>query len=95
MAFVQKKIRSSREDIRKEQHRSLFVWSILICFFILIFLYRSISSIGSMIVVSGDYTLDKGVSVSTLPQSLDLDISNWKYKLWIRYFAPKIENLQA
>lgn len=48
-----------------------------------------------MIVSPDTYTLDKWTTVGTLPESLDLDVASWKYKLWVKYLAPEIKNLQA
>ena len=91
MAFRERRI----DNRQKNSSKWIFYSIIWIIFLTLIFLYQSISSIGSTLVSSGIYTLDKGTTVNALDSSLKLDIPEWKYKLWVKYFAPEIKNLQA
>ncbi len=95
MAFTERHIRETRREKRKGSNRALILWILGIICLMVYFLYSSIASVGSTLVPIGTYTLDKWATVNTLPASLKLKIPDWKYKLWVKYFAPKIENLQA
>jgi cell division protein YceG involved in septum cleavage len=33
--------------------------------------------------------------LTTVRTDFDVEIPEWKYKIWLKYFAPKVENLQA
>ena len=91
MTFTERRI-----DNRRQNNSKWILYGIIgVIFLSLLFVYQSIASIGSTLVSSGTYTLDKWTTVSTLDTSLDLDIPEWKYKLWVKYFAPEIKNLQA
>jgi UPF0755 protein len=59
-----------------------------------IYEYTSVVSIGDTYVEAGTYTIEKWATLSTLPKSLDIEVDEFKYKLWTRFFAPSI-NLQA
>ncbi len=86
---------SPRKGWKKQWNPRSFVWFISFFLLLSLILYHSIHSVGSIIIWAWTYTLDKWVTVYALPKSLDITISPWKYKLWVKYFAPKIENLQA
>lgn len=86
---------SSRRDMNRHKRPRFFVWCIIVFFFFSIFLYQSIASVGSILVWSWSYTLDKWATIYTLPETLNITLSPWRYKLWVKYFAPKIVNLQA
>lgn len=64
----------------------------LACFFVA---YFWVSSVWSTPVSAGNYTLEKWAMLSSLPRSLDLDIAETRYKLYLRFFAPKISSLKA
>lgn len=61
--------------------------SLLLIFFI--FWTYIIYSTGSLELVPKTYTIDKWVTVKSVPTVLKLDISSLRYSLWIRFFAPK------
>ncbi len=86
---------SSRRDMNRGKPIRFFLWCIIVFFFFSIFLYQSIASVGSIPVRPWEYTLDKWTTIYTLPETLNITLSPWRYKLWVKYFAPKIVNLQA
>lgn len=64
---------------------SIFIGSILVI--VLIFLYL-IWSVGSTSLSKGKYTIEKWYTVSVLSDKLGFGVASWRYRLWIRYFAP-------
>ena len=84
--------RLSRSENKSRKNTVLFF---IIGVIILGFFSISIAGTGSALISPGSYTLPKGATVSNLPEHLDISIPSWKYKLWIRFFAPKPPNLQA
>lgn len=57
--------------------------------------FFSIRGIGDTLIKEGKYVIQKGTTVSTLPQMLHIDIANWKYKTYLKFFAPTIPSLQV
>ncbi|MBC7504016.1 endolytic transglycosylase MltG [Candidatus Gracilibacteria bacterium] len=45
-------------------------------------------SVGLTLVPAGKYIIDRGYTISTLNSNLGFGISPWRYRLWIRFFAP-------
>lgn len=62
---------------------------------IMIVLSFWVSAVWSLLISPGTYTLDRWVTFTDLPKVFDMDITLWRYKLWVKYRAPKISNLQA
>lgn len=84
--------RLSRSGKKSGKNTMLFF---VIGVIILGFFSISVAGTGSILISPGTYTLPKGATISTLPEDLKLSISPWKYKLWLRFFAPKAPALQA
>lgn len=96
MTFTRIPLRwSSRWEIRRWRNPRAFLWIIGVLFLLTLLWYKSIDSVGSIRVAAWTYTLDKWVTVYTLPENIDITVAPWRYKLWVKYLAPKIENLQA
>ena len=68
---------------------------VCIAFIVFLFFGLNISSVGNIVTPAGNYTLDRWVTLSNLPESLELSVADWRYKLWLKYLAPEIKNLQA
>ncbi len=47
-----------------------------------------------MSVPEGKYQISKGYTLANLDEKLDFNISHWRYTLWIKWFAPEVDNLQ-
>lgn len=57
--------------------------------------YFTIASVGDIAVSAGKYTLEKWATLSSLPNALAIDIGTMRYKLYLRFFAPRVISLQA
>lgn len=44
----------------------------------------------SEVIPAGDFSVKKGDTVSSLNESLNLGFSSWRYKMYVRFFAPKV-----
>lgn len=40
------------------------------------------------------YHVSRGDTLGVLDEKFDLGIASWRYNLWIKWFAPKVPNLQ-
>lgn len=63
-------------------------------FFATLFLYATVSNTGWLKIPAKTYDIEKWMTLSELNATLELGISSWRYKLWIRFFAEK-PTLQA
>lgn len=97
MSFSRQPIRqSSSQRIPYRRASSSSSWKIL--FFLLVVgffsLYAYIGATGNLQIGAKTYDIAKGMTVSELNDDLNLGVSSWRYKLWIRFFANK-PTLQA
>ncbi len=58
-------------------------------------LYFSVKNIGETTIPAGKYTISKGIALSDIPNVFHASPNTWQYKLWLKYFAPKLPNIQA
>lgn len=78
---------SSRTDRRDQQSRllrSFFIIAILV-FILGIF---SVWNVGWTSLPAGKYVIEKWYTVAILSEKLDFNIATWRYRLWVRFFAP-------
>ncbi len=59
-----------------------------------IFSYFSVLGVGDTLVEPGTYSLEKWATYASIPKAFSLDVNETTYKLYLRFFAPKV-NLQA
>ena len=78
---------SSRTQRREQPSRSLRFFVLAIIGFFLLLTYL-VSSVGSVNIPAGKYTIEKWYTVSILSDKLGFGIASWRYRLWIRFFAP-------
>jgi UPF0755 protein len=62
-----------------------FVGLIVIIWFIFLYLVWSAWSIS---IKKGKYTIERWYTASVLSDKLGFDVASWRYRLWVRYFAP-------
>lgn len=76
---------------RTERHQSSPLWmrffAIATVLSIIIFTYL-IWSVGSIPIQKGKYTIEKWYTASVLSDKLGFSVASWRYRLWIRFFAP-------
>lgn len=87
--------RSGRSQIGRSNIKN-HAWLAISCIIIGIILYfwSTVANIGNIPVLPGTYTITKGTTLQTLPDTLKLNISDSKYKFWLKFFAPEL-NLKA
>lgn len=87
-SFSQQPI-SPRTLRRKQDSRSLrfFVLVIIGIFIVLSYL---VWSVGSVSIPADKYNIEKWYTASMLSDKLGFGIASWRYRLWIRFFAPNI-----
>ncbi len=52
-------------------------------------------SVGMVTIPKGKYTIEKGYTTAVLSDKLGFGIASWRYRLWIRFFAPSTIVMQA
>ena len=79
---------SSRLDRNNQGSRSLRFFVLMI---IGIFLFATylVWSVWPVAIPIGKYTIEKWYTVSLLSEKLGLGIAPWRYRLWVRFFAPR------
>lgn len=55
------------------------------------FVAYSASSVGDMAVSKVSFSISKGDTKASLPKKLKLDVSEWRFRLYLKYFAPEVE----
>ncbi len=80
-------------SLRRVQHerspRSLRFF-LLVIFALFLFAIYLVWSVGSATVLVGKYTIEKWYTISTLGDKLWFPVASWRYRLWVRFFAPAI-----
>lgn len=84
-----------REHIANKNKRPWIFWFFLWSIILLFGAFYIVSSVGSYEVTTGVYRISKGETIHSLPTSFDFDIATWRYRLWIKFFAPEVINLQV
>lgn len=92
MSFEQRRISRNRWW---EKVVAWFPLTLVIIFLAILISYFSVRSVWDIAVLAGNYTLEKWATLSRLPNILDIEVSETRYKLWLRFFAPKVSGLQA
>ncbi len=82
-------------NIRNQKKSIKWPWIVLFLWFLFFSFFFSVRNIGGTLIEEGTYSLEKWTTLTTLPKSLDIDLSSWKYKLWIRYFLSDAPSIQA
>ena len=80
---------SPRTTRRNKESRSLrfFVLAIVGIFIVLSYL---VWSVGSVAIPAGKYSIEKWYTASILSDKLGFGIASWRYRLWVRFFAPTV-----
>lgn len=85
-----------RRDPISKKKPSFGIFGLLIIVIGFLFIgYFSVSSVWNYDVPSGVYRISKGDTIGNIPKSFDFDIAAWRYRLWIKFFAPEVTNLQV
>ncbi len=95
--FSSRSIESRRQNNMRNQSRnsqsSGFGFGKIIAIIAILFAvysYFEVKSTGSVIVKPNTYTVKTGDSLTTLNDSLNLGISAWRYRWYVRLFAPEV-----
>lgn len=65
-----------------------FLPIIVFLFLVILLPIYSSKSLGETIIEPRTFTVNSGDSISTLNESLNLGLSGWRYKLYVKFFAP-------
>lgn len=57
--------------------------------------YYLVWSVGSVSIQKGKYTIEKWYTISVLSDKLGFGVASWRYRLWVRYFAPTSIKISA
>ncbi len=93
MTFSSRRIRT--ESGRTERGGRSFFRLVLVGFVVFGTLAWHVSSLGAVTVPRGTFIVTKGDSMNALPKKWKLDVADWRFKAYVRFFAPKIVNLQV
>ena len=85
---------SRRRWLKKWNTSGKLFFFFLACLFFIIYFYFTILGTGDVLVKPGTYSLEKWATLASVPKAFSLDVAPMQYKLYLRFFAPKVE-LQA
>ena len=70
-------------------HSSRFFWGGIVGIIVILFgLYSYIAKTGEIIIPAGTFVLRSGDTVFSLNESQKFGIGEWRYKMYVRFFAP-------
>lgn len=94
MTFATRRIRPSAHRPRPSG-TGLFAKFFLLLAIAAAFGVWHVASVGSVEVGKGTFIVTKGDAVPSIPKKLKIDVADWRFKAYVRYFAPKLEKLQV
>ena len=87
--------RISRHQSRRTSFSIILQLVLIFIFVSAAFLFFFVKWTWGLEITPKSYTIDKGSSMLSLNSKLKWDISDWRYSLWVKYFAPENVNLKV
>lgn len=84
-----------RHEERKSASSRIIQMIIIWIFACIIFLYFLVKNTGNIEITPKGYIIDKWASMLSLNTKLKWWVADWRYSLWVRYFAPENITLMA
>lgn len=87
-SFSHRSIASRLE--KKNQTSRVVQFFVLFIGFLMFISWYLIWSVGQVSVAKGKYDIKDWYTLSVLSEKLWLDVASWRYRLWVRFFAPSV-----
>ena len=89
--FTSRRIESRRQNNARTDQKKSPILGILVGVFLVFFsLYVYVSGTGNISIPAGDFTVASGETVASLNHSQKLGITDWRYKLYVKFLAPEV-----
>lgn len=89
--FTSRRIESRRQNNTSNESKKFPIIGLLAGIFVMfIGFYLFVSGTGNVSIPAGDFTVASGETVATLNNSQKFGISDWRYRLYVKFFAPEV-----